>query len=458
MSKRLRILLLTLWVLLMVGVAPSLAQPQYGTNWSATYYRDPNCSSVAGTQTEAAVNFNYGGGGPALIAPQTDGFCIRFNSSQTLAAGTYTFTAVRDNYVTVSVNGNLIINQTAGGGVQTFQATVAITGGAVSMSVEYRHASGDARIEFYWQLVSSSTTGGGSTGIGQTFSGNISSPGASAVFTFVGNANDVVTITCTATQVTLDPTVTVLAPGGTEIAFNDDISFPTNLNAQISNLTLPSAGTYSIVVRGFGSTVGTFSCTLSGSGTGAAVAVTASVVRVRGLAVRSGPYLGASLLAVARPEIAYRVIARNRDEGIYTWYLLEVPIGVTASASTPVPGVPTAVPSQVIQGWSSGRYLELTGDPNTVPLQSTVFDQIDGAPDVGVVGVTRAAMNFRRRPSIRSAIVAPDLPWGAVVTVVGITLQGGDPFWLHVRYNGQIGWIYAPFVSLQGNLESLPVR
>jgi len=157
---------------------------------------------------------------------------------------------------------------------------------------------------------------------------------------------------------------------------------------------------------------------------------------VKGLALRSGPYLGASLISVIRPGTTYTPIARNKDEGIYNWYL------VTVDTHT---------------GWASGRYLQITGDPNSVPVQSTIFDQIDGAPDVGVRAFPRSVMNFRRRPSHRSTLLG-QIPWGAECVLIGRTIQGGKNFWFQVRYKGQVGWIFAPFVSVHGDINAVPIR
>ncbi|MEQ8674757.1 MAG: hypothetical protein RLP44_31935 [Aggregatilineales bacterium] len=162
-----------------------------------------------------------------------------------------------------------------------------------------------------------------------------------------------------------------------------------------------------------------------------------NVVNVRGLALRTGPYLGASYVSVLRPDIAYQVLARNEDEGGgYTWY---------------------RVNTGEREGWTSGRYLTVTN--GTPPLEGSVFDNLSNPPDIGVVAVTRAIMNFRRRPSIRSARIAdlPQIPWGAEAQLVGRTVQGGRNFWFLVRYEGRVGWIYAPYVSVRGNLNSVPV-
>lgn len=162
----------------------------------------------------------------------------------------------------------------------------------------------------------------------------------------------------------------------------------------------------------------------------------ASVVNVRGLSLRTGPYLGASYISVLRPDIAYNVLARNEDEGGgYTWYLIN---------------------TGERQGWSSGRYLTLTVDPLTLPLQSTVFDELGNPPDRGVLAIPRAVMNLRRRPSVRAVRIG-QVPWGAEVQLLGRTIQGGMNFWYLVRYNGVVGWIYAPFVSVRGNINAVPV-
>ncbi len=168
----------------------------------------------------------------------------------------------------------------------------------------------------------------------------------------------------------------------------------------------------------------------------AAPAITVSVVSVQGLALRSGPYLGASLISVVRQGTEYVPAARNKDEGQFTWYL------ITVDGRT---------------GWSSGRYLGVTGNPNFPPVQGTIFDQIDGAPDVAVRGITRSVMNLRRRPSIRTALL-DQIPWGAEVPIVGRTIQDGKNFWFQVRYNNKVGWIYAPYVTIHGDINAVPIR
>lgn len=171
-------------------------------------------------------------------------------------------------------------------------------------------------------------------------------------------------------------------------------------------------------------------------GATAVPSITASVVTVKGLAVRTGPYLGATMVTIARPGTAYAVNGKNRDEGLFTWYLITV-------------GEKT--------GWASGRYLQITGDVNTVPDLGSVFDTIDNAPDVGIRAYPRAIMNFRRRPSIRAPLLGK-IPWGEELVLVGRTVRAGSNFWLQVRYNGQVGWIFAPYVTVVGPVDAVPIR
>lgn len=163
---------------------------------------------------------------------------------------------------------------------------------------------------------------------------------------------------------------------------------------------------------------------------------TIQVAGVKAEALRTGPYLGASLIGEVGAGTPVTPLARNKDEGIYNWYLVNT-------------GTKT--------GWISGRYVSIEGDLNSVPLQSTIFEQIDGAPDVGVQGIPRAVMNLRKRPSIRSARLS-QIPWGAETVIIGRTIQGGRNFWLQVRYGDQVGWIFAAYVTIHGDINGVPIR
>ena len=170
-------------------------------------------------------------------------------------------------------------------------------------------------------------------------------------------------------------------------------------------------------------------------------AATGTIHTVRGNALRTGPYLGASMVGVVRPDIAFPILEQNFDEGLFPWYKIQDNHGRI--------------------GWVSGRYLNVTGDLTKIPTTRTIFDDIDNPTDLprllDVTGYTRSTMNFRRRPSQRADLLG-QIPWGDAVQVIGRTVQGGQNFWLQVRYKDVVGWIYAPFVKLEGVVDAVPIR
>ena len=173
------------------------------------------------------------------------------------------------------------------------------------------------------------------------------------------------------------------------------------------------------------------------AGSGIAPTAQGEVVQVRGLSLRNGPFLGATMLRVARPGVIYPVLARNTQEGLFTWYLIQY--------------------DPETQGWVSGRYFAITeGIAENLPVinvdeYTTAYD-----PPGLVTGVARSNMNFRAFPTERALRIAevPQLPWGAYVEILARTRQGGFDFWYMVRYtvpdtsNSYVGWIYAPFVDI----------
>jgi hypothetical protein len=71
-------------------------------------------------------------------------------------------------------------------------------------------------------------------------------------YTLNGNAGQTVTIEVDARDNTLDPQLEVYDTTNHQIAQNDDINIGTNNNARVT-ITLPSSGTYTIVIKAFGS-------------------------------------------------------------------------------------------------------------------------------------------------------------------------------------------------------------
>jgi uncharacterized protein YraI len=165
--------------------------------------------------------------------------------------------------------------------------------------------------------------------------------------------------------------------------------------------------------------------------------LTASVsTSVRGLAVRTGPYLGATMVTVAVPGASFPVLARNPSEEGVTWYQINMN-------------------GQV--GWSSGRYLTFNTEPGGIGIAGSVFDTLGNPAETGVIAVPRSIMNMRAQPSTRTPIIGT-IPWGAEVPLYNRTVQGGQNRWFQVRYEGRLGWIFAPYVGVRGDINTVPIR
>ncbi|GEM_PF-1913440 len=163
----------------------------------------------------------------------------------------------------------------------------------------------------------------------------------------------------------------------------------------------------------------------------------ANVVEVRGLSLRTGPFIGSSRRTVLRPDINYRVTAKNNEEGVYMWYYIIVDS------------------EEDLAGWASGRYLQVFGQD--VPIQGSVIDNVFNERDRGVRLRALDNLNFRPRPSDRMPPYPDLIPWGAEMTLYARTASGRGDEWYAVEYNGIFGWVYAPnTVLIEGLIDAIP--
>src|SRR3978361_356233 len=96
--------LIVMLVVLVFSSAASLIQAQdFGTNWTGTFFASNNLTGTGVPVSNIqGLNFNWGPGVPIIKGVPVpgmpaDNFSARFNSVQTFAAGTYTFTASSDD-------------------------------------------------------------------------------------------------------------------------------------------------------------------------------------------------------------------------------------------------------------------------------------------------------------------------------------------------------------------------
>lgn len=120
---------------------------------------------------------------------------------------------------------------------------------------------GGTRGSFELAVSGSSSSGcGGVIQVGQAVQARISSAGQRCQFTFSGVYSAAVNITMVKRSGKLDPYLELIDPNGRTVARDDD-SYG-DYNSYISNYVLPSAGTYTIVARDYGSGTGTFELAL----------------------------------------------------------------------------------------------------------------------------------------------------------------------------------------------------
>jgi uncharacterized protein YraI len=337
--KRAGLLLSATLFLLAVVVS---VQAEFGSNWTAQFWDN---TSFSGDPDETrsnlgGINYNWPGKpnvGGSDVLDKSDNFSVRFTSSQSFNAATYTFQIAVDDNVRVYIDGEQVFEDFSGGPVKTLSFTRSMSAGSHSLRVDFVEVSEAAVIQFQWFTQGTAPT---------------------SIYTAV-------------------PSATPVPP----------------LTASVS-------------------------------------------ASVRGLAVRTGPYLGATLVTVALPAESYPVMARSTSEPGVTWYQINVN-------------------GQI--GWSSGRYLVFNTDPGGLGLGGSVFDTLGSPSETGVIAAPRAVMNMRAQPSTRTAVVGT-IPWGAEVPLYNRTVQGGQNRWFQVRYQGQLGWIFAPYVSVHGAINAVPIR
>jgi uncharacterized protein YraI len=156
MLKRFGILLAAGAAFAFVLANGALHAREFGSNWTAQYYDNPNLSGTPrATQVVNQINFRWGEG-DALddVGLPEDDFSARFTGTQTFAAGTYEFVVTSDDGVRVIIDGATVLDRFVSRPETTdrFTQTFA-TAGARTIIVEYFENEGDATIQFQWFAV-----------------------------------------------------------------------------------------------------------------------------------------------------------------------------------------------------------------------------------------------------------------------------------------------------------------
>jgi len=112
----------------------------------ASYYANQTLSgAAAGERCEAAVDNDWGPGGPTGAGVGPDNFSARWVATRPFATtGSDTFTATADDGIRVHLDGTLVIDQWKDQSATTYTTSRQVTAGSHELKVEYYEHGGDA--------------------------------------------------------------------------------------------------------------------------------------------------------------------------------------------------------------------------------------------------------------------------------------------------------------------------
>lgn len=149
---KLAVMTLVLLFSLLPGNRPVVfAQAANDVRWQAEYW---NNATLAGapqiTQTETAINYNWGTGSPAPGLIGAERFSARWTGTAQLEAGRYRFTITVDDGARLWVNNQLLIDEWTVQARQVYAADLTLAGGATPIRLEYFENTGQAEIRLTW--------------------------------------------------------------------------------------------------------------------------------------------------------------------------------------------------------------------------------------------------------------------------------------------------------------------
>ena len=167
--------------LAVVSTTSPAPSPQPATSdWRGEYYANRDLvGTPALVRNDNQINFNWGLGIPAGCVP-ADNFSVRWTRTAQFDAGTYRFHALVDDGVRLWVDGQLILSTWQDGAAREIVVDHPLTQGTHAIRVEYYEHSGFARIQVWWERLSSTPSPGYPDWRGEYFS-NRSLLGSSAL-------------------------------------------------------------------------------------------------------------------------------------------------------------------------------------------------------------------------------------------------------------------------------------
>jgi PA14 domain len=155
--KYLIVAALVVLALLAVAIQPLLAQN--GNTWYIQYYSNPNWSgSPVMVAYNTYIDFNWGNGSPGPAVP-ADNWTATMTSSAYFNSGTYYFSALADDEISLQIDGVTYLN-TIGAGMSGKPVTVGVplAQGTHNLLVQYREYTGAAYVYLSWSYAKPGTT------------------------------------------------------------------------------------------------------------------------------------------------------------------------------------------------------------------------------------------------------------------------------------------------------------
>ena len=170
-----------------------------------------------------------------------------------------------------------------------------------------------------------------------------------------------------------------------------------------------------------------------GTGAPSLPATPSAYVNASSLRVRSGPGTEYTILSVKSQYTVVNLIGRNGDAA---WVKVTLPDGS--------------------QGWMSAAYLVANVNLTTLPVATGEVPSVPQTPTQGQLSgvVTAYALNVRSGPSTDYTII------GRLVLFTPVQMIGRNEAatWVKIRRtNGELGWVSATYISMDGMITALPI-
>jgi hypothetical protein len=137
-------------VLVLVLALPPATASATDAAWHGEYYANQDLSgSPILTRADPDLNFNWGWGSPNPKLP-ADHFSARWTRSVDFPAGQYRFNVSVDDGVRLYVDGQMVIDQWHITAPITYTSSLALTGGAHTVRVDYFENTERAQIHVWW--------------------------------------------------------------------------------------------------------------------------------------------------------------------------------------------------------------------------------------------------------------------------------------------------------------------